>query len=284
MFERYTENARRVIFYGRFEAGALGAAAIDTEHVLLGLIRQDQPLVDRLVGAPVDIEAIRRKIAARTDGGETTPTSVDMPLSMAAKRVLALAVDESSHLKHLHIGTEHLFLGLLREEAGVAAEILRELGLSLQKVRDDLAKGASRSASERYDPAADQVIVFAQHEAFTVGSAEVNAEHLLLGLMRQDLELLFRLSGAYIDVESVCPGIRAAAGKSTPPDSAAAGKRVLAHAFDEAQRLNQRQAGTEHLLLGLLLEETSAAAAFLRGMGLSIEKVREDLAKRAAEG
>jgi ATP-dependent Clp protease ATP-binding subunit ClpA len=206
---------------------------------------------------------------------------------MAAKRVLALAVDESSHLKHLHIGTEHLFLGLLREEAGFAAEILRELGLSLEKVRDDLAKGPGRSPSrkgERYDPAADQVIVFAQHEAFTVGSAEVNAEHLLLGLMRQDLELLFRLSGAYIDVESVCTGIRAAAGKSTPPDSAAAGKRVLAHAFDEAQRLNQRQAGTEHLLLGLLLEETSAAAAFLRGMGLSIEKVREDLAKRAAEG
>lgn len=140
MFEIYTEAARRVIFFGRFETSALGVEVIDTEHLLLGLIRQDQRLVDRLVGAPLDIEAIRQTIKDRTGGSGTTPTSVDMPLSMAAKRVLAFAADESSRLKHPHIGTEHLLLGLLLEEASVAADLLRGMGLSVEKVRDDLVK------------------------------------------------------------------------------------------------------------------------------------------------
>lgn len=144
MFQHYDEPARRVIFFGRFEARALGVAVIDTEHLLLGLIRQDQALLDRLVGAPIDVEAIRRKIRDRTGGSETTPTSVDMPLSMAVKRVLLDHVDRANGLNHDLIGTEHLLFGLLAEEEGFAAEILGELGLSIEMVREDLAKRSSR--------------------------------------------------------------------------------------------------------------------------------------------
>jgi ATP-dependent Clp protease ATP-binding subunit ClpA len=279
MFERYDEPARRVIFFARFEAGALGASEIDTEHLLLGLFRQDQPLLDRLVGAPVDVEAIRRKIRERTVAGEVMAMNVDMPLTIGAKRVLARVFDEAIWLEHEKIGTQHMLLGLLLEEDCAAAELLRKLGLSIEKVREDLTRSADRPPSEEaklYDPAVRGLILFAHHEASVLGAAEINAEHMLLGLLSQDQGLLLRLAGVHFDVESVSPGIRESALVSDTP-----GKRVLARALDEANSLNHEKVGTEHLLLALLLEETSAAAAFLRGTGLSVETVREDLSKRA---
>jgi ATP-dependent Clp protease ATP-binding subunit ClpC len=143
MFERYTEAARRVIFFARFEASEFGAPEIDTEHLLLGVLRQDKPLLDRLVGAPVDVEAIRREIADRTGIRATIPTSVDMPLSMASTRVLMSTAQEAQRLNHERIGTQHLVLGLLLEEESFAAEMLRGLGLSVDSVRADMLKRAN---------------------------------------------------------------------------------------------------------------------------------------------
>src|SRR5215218_8564906 len=141
MFERYTEKARRVIFFARYEASQFGAPAIEPEHLLLGLMREDKTLTGRFFPrAQVNIEAIRKEIEGRTLLREKISTSVELPLAPETKRVLAYAHEESDRLQHRHIGTEHLLLGLLREERSMAAEILYERGLRLNAVRDEIAR------------------------------------------------------------------------------------------------------------------------------------------------
>ena len=154
MFERYTEKARRVIFFARYEASQFGAPAIEPEHLLLGLMREDKTLTARfLARAQASLEAIRKEIEGRTTLREKISTSVELPLALETKRVLAYAHEESDRLQHRHIGTEHLLLGLLREERSTAAEILYERGLRLAAVREEVARatGADPRAAQKKD-------------------------------------------------------------------------------------------------------------------------------------
>ena len=106
MFERYTEKARRVIFFARYEASQFGAPAIEPEHLLLGLMREDKTLTGRFFPrAQVSIESIRKEIEGRTLLREKISTSVELPLAPETKRVLAYAHEESDRLQHRHIGT-----------------------------------------------------------------------------------------------------------------------------------------------------------------------------------
>jgi ATP-dependent Clp protease ATP-binding subunit ClpA len=135
MFERYTEKARRVIFFARHEASQLGGSSIDTEHILLGLFREDKPLMQRLFHSPADAaEAIRRKVKEAKGQVEKLPASMDMPLSPGARRVLSFAADESDRFLSRHIGTEHLLLGILREENSIAADLFFEHGFTVDRV------------------------------------------------------------------------------------------------------------------------------------------------------
>src|SRR6266516_6977678 len=124
MFERYTEKARRVIFFARYEASQFGSPFIETEHLLLGIIREDKALTNRFLRSQV--ESIRKQVESQTVVREKTSTSVDLPLSNESKRALAYAAEEAERLTNKHIGTEHLLLGLLREEKCFAAQILAE--------------------------------------------------------------------------------------------------------------------------------------------------------------
>jgi ATP-dependent Clp protease ATP-binding subunit ClpC len=156
MFERYTEKARRVIFFARYEASQFGAPAIEPEHLLLGLMREDKTLTARFFPrAQVSIESIRKEIEGRTLLREKISTSVELPLAPETKRVLGYAHEESDRLQHRHIGTEHLLLGLLREDRSMAAEILYERGLRLNAVRDEIARQSgvdSRSTQKKDTP------------------------------------------------------------------------------------------------------------------------------------
>jgi ATP-dependent Clp protease ATP-binding subunit ClpC len=153
MFERYTEKARRVIFFARYEASQFGSPYIETEHLLLGLLREDKALTNRFLRSHASIESIRKQIEGRTTIRDKVSTSVDLPLSQECKRVLAYAAEEAERLSDKHIGTEHLLLGLLREDKSFAAEILHERGLRLSTLRDELSrvpkeKSTSRNAKE----------------------------------------------------------------------------------------------------------------------------------------
>ena len=146
MFERYTEKARRVIFFARYEASQFGSPYIETEHLLLGLLREDKALTNRFLRSHASVESIRKQIEGHTTIREKVSTSVDLPLSNECKRVLAYAAEEAERLSHKHIGTEHLLLGLLREEKCFAAEILHERGLRLSAIREELARSTQEKA------------------------------------------------------------------------------------------------------------------------------------------
>jgi ATP-dependent Clp protease ATP-binding subunit ClpC len=147
MFERYTEKARRVIFFARYEASQFGSPSIETEHLLLGLMREDKSLTNRFLRSHSSIESIRKEIEGRTLIREKVSTSIDLPLSAECKRILAFAAEESERLRHRHIGTEHLLLGILREDKCVAAEILHDRGLRLNVIREELSKAQSDKPS-----------------------------------------------------------------------------------------------------------------------------------------
>jgi ATP-dependent Clp protease ATP-binding subunit ClpC len=139
MFERYTERARRVLFFARYEASQLGSISIETEHLLLGLIREGKGLTSRIFArSHLSLESIRKEIEGRTVFREKVSTSVEIPFSAETKRVLQFAAEEADRLLHNYIGTEHLLLGILREERSVAATILMEKGMRLATVREDI--------------------------------------------------------------------------------------------------------------------------------------------------
>ena len=140
MFERYTEKARRVIFFARYEASQYGSPSIETEHLLLGLMREDKGLTNRFLRSHSSIDSIKKEIEGRTVIREKVSTSIDLPLSAECKRILAYSADEAERLRHRHIGTEHLLLGILREDKCLAAEILHERGLKLNIIREELGK------------------------------------------------------------------------------------------------------------------------------------------------
>src|SRR5574339_399581 len=141
MFERYTERARRVLFFARYEASQLGSISIETEHLLLGLIREGKGLTSRIFArSHLSLENIRKDIEGRTVFREKVSTSVEIPFSAETKRVLQFAAEEADRLLHNYIGTEHLLLGILREERSVAASILMEKGMRLHTVREDIVQ------------------------------------------------------------------------------------------------------------------------------------------------
>lgn len=142
MFERYTEKARRVIFFARYEALQYGSRQIAPEHILLGLMRGDKTLAAKFFPfrADLTVEAIRREIEGRIVLRDRMPQSAELHLSPETKKILVFAKEESERLRSKNIGCEHLMLGILREERSMAAEILYENGVRLQAAREDLAR------------------------------------------------------------------------------------------------------------------------------------------------
>jgi len=151
MFERYTERARRVIFYARYEASQFGSPMIETEHLLLGLLREDKNMVGRFLQDLPAVESIGEEIKSRTTSREKASNWIDLPLTNECKRILAYALEESESLKHRQIGTEHLLMGILREEECLAATILYERRLRLDAVRQGVSH-PSESFSMQFLP------------------------------------------------------------------------------------------------------------------------------------
>jgi ATP-dependent Clp protease ATP-binding subunit ClpC len=148
MFERYTERARRVIFFARYEASQLGSNSIETEHLLLGLIREGKGLTSRIFSkSHLSMETIRKDIEGRAPYRDKVSTSVDIPLSADSKRVLSYASEEAERMLHNYIGTEHILLGLMREEKSVAASILGEKGMRVGTVREDIVQLLNEKAN-----------------------------------------------------------------------------------------------------------------------------------------
>jgi hypothetical protein len=139
MFDRYTESARRVIFFARYEVSQSGGTTIESEHLLLGLLREDGGVVSRFM-RDARLTDVRNEITGRMTVKEKVATSVDLPLSNESKRILAYAAEEAERLRSANIGCEHLLLGMLREEKSTAAQVLHQHGLKLEVIREELAR------------------------------------------------------------------------------------------------------------------------------------------------
>jgi ATP-dependent Clp protease ATP-binding subunit ClpC len=141
MFERYTESARRALFFARYEVSQLGATAIEPEHLLLGVVRETGGVVAEILSsAGCSPDTLRQEVERRSGTREKIATSVEVPFADGAKRVLKFAEEEANRLRHRNIAPEHLLSALLREEGSVAASVLTSRGLTLDSVRGAVAK------------------------------------------------------------------------------------------------------------------------------------------------
>jgi len=140
MFERFNEKARRVVFFARYEASHYGSSYIDTEHLLLGLWREDLAIRGYLKDTKVE-SAVRAEVERSIERGKPIPTSVEIPLSADGNKVLLLAAEEAERLGQRHVGTEHILLGLLRVKDSLGARIARERGVLIDEFRERLANG-----------------------------------------------------------------------------------------------------------------------------------------------
>jgi len=225
MFERYTEKARRVVLFARFEASQYGSQYIETEHLLLGLMRENFPLMSSMIGYGISVDGIRREIEKHVQHGERFSTAVEVPLSAESKRVLTHAADEADRLGHRHIGTEHMLLGLLREKEAHAAVILRQHGADIAAIRLKLAG----SASPYREPTklADGTYLY-RAPSTPAGDAMVTLTSFLSGLRLKPRQ------------SSPTFSLRMASSSIFPAKCGSAAKKLRPHSRDCSRRMQKR--------------------------------------------
>src|SRR6478735_1253186 len=140
MFERFTERARQVVVLAQEEARTLKHNYIGTEHILLGLLREEEGLAARVLESlDITVERVRAQVVRIVGSGEEV-TSGQIPFTPRAKKVLELPLREALSLGHNYIGTEHILLGLVRENEGVAARILLDFDADSEKIRNEVIR------------------------------------------------------------------------------------------------------------------------------------------------
>ena len=149
MFERFTERARQVVVLAQEEARTLKHNYIGTEHILLGLLREEEGLAARVLESlDITVERVRAQVVRIVGSGEEV-TSGQIPFTPRAKKVLELALREALSLGHNYIGTEHILLGLVRENEGVAARILLDFDADSEKIRNEVIRMLSGPGGRR---------------------------------------------------------------------------------------------------------------------------------------
>jgi len=152
VFEQYNEKARRAIFFARYEASQFGTLYIESEHLLLALIREDPNLRKELLKAGASLESVRKQIERERPPQQKVSTSVDMPLSEESKQVLIYASEEASASDQQVIDPGHLVLGLLRVTGCLAATLLGQLGIQYDAFREILKASANEPSSPAGGP------------------------------------------------------------------------------------------------------------------------------------
>ena len=143
MYERFTDRARKVMQLANQEAQRFNHEYIGTEHILLGLIKEGSGVAANVLkNLDVDLRKIRLEVEKLVQSGPDMVTMGKLPQTPRAKKVIEYSMEEARHLNHNYVGTEHILLGLLREQEGVAAQVLMNLGLKLEEVREEVLDGA----------------------------------------------------------------------------------------------------------------------------------------------
>jgi ATP-dependent Clp protease ATP-binding subunit ClpC len=151
MFDRFTDRAKKVMSFARQEAQKFNHEYIGTEHILLGLVQEGSGVAANVLkNMNIDLDKVRHEVEKIVKTGPSMVTMGQLPFTPRAKKVLELSMEEASQLNHNYIGTEHLLLGLIKESEGIAAQVLMNLGVKLDEVREEVLEflGASDGGSE----------------------------------------------------------------------------------------------------------------------------------------
>ena len=304
-FDRFNDRAKRVLALAQDEAIRLNHNYIGTEHLLLGLIREGEGVAAQvLTTLNIDLSKVRTAVEFIIGRGPSTTSPSEITLSPRTKRILELSVDEAHRLGHSHVGTEHLLLGLAREGEGIASGVLESLGVSMERLHQQviatidssgrtssgpdtqgtaqsLPRRASRGPFDRFDDRAKRTLALAQDEAIRFNHNYIGPEHVLLGLAREGEGVAGRVLAALgITTGKTREAVERVVGRgesTTAPSEITLTprtKKVIELAIDEARRLGHDAIGTKHLLLGILRDDSSIACRILIEQGASLEKVR----------
>ncbi|MBA3867661.1 MAG: hypothetical protein H0X30_00755 [Anaerolineae bacterium] len=295
--ERFTQRARRVMSLAQEEAERLHHNYIGTEHMLLGLLREEGGVAGRVLR---DLGLEQHKVEELVDEltratARTTETTAE--LSPGIKRVLELSVDEARRMGHHYIGTEHMLLGLVRQSEGVAIDVLKRFGIRPEEVRRQTRRILQESPVQTQSPPpssfssaqgtqstltekSGQVLTFAREYVDQFQLITVDPEHLLVGLLREEKgvagQVLRNLGVEQKRMEELVEELTHAMPRTTPtnPELSNRTKRVLEFAVDEARRMGDHLINTQHLLLGLVRQSEGVTIEVLKRLGVSPEEVR----------
>src|SRR5438552_11834985 len=157
MFERFTDRARKVMALANQEAQRFNHEYIGTEHILLGLVKEGSGVgANVLKNLDVDLRKMRLEVEKLVKSGPDMVTMGKLPQTPRAKKVIEYAIEEARNLNHNYVGTEHLLLGLLREHDGVAAQVLMNLGLKLEEVREEVLNLLGAGVENEDPPSAQE--------------------------------------------------------------------------------------------------------------------------------
>ncbi|MBI5369546.1 MAG: AAA family ATPase [Planctomycetes bacterium] len=273
MFDKFTDRARKVMGIARQEAQRFNHEYIGTEHILLGLVQEDAGIgAKALKNLDVDLEKVRHEIEKLIPHGPPTVTMRQFPFTPRAKRVMELALEEACHLGHDYVGTEHLLLGLVRENEGVAAQVLLNLGMKLDELREEVLEilNVSPANAESLDPS----------QRNTHASALSIYGVCLTSLARENK--LDPVVGRAGEIERVLRVLsRRAAGIPVLVGSPGAGKTAIVEGL--AQAIVARSVPTQYLdytLVALDLTWFAAVAGYRKSLEQSIEAILTE-ARRA---
>jgi ATP-dependent Clp protease ATP-binding subunit ClpC len=206
MFERFTDRARKVMALANQEAQRFNHEYLGTEHILLGLVKEGTGVgANVLKNLGVDLAAVRTEVGKMIKPGQEGSTIGKLPQTPQAKKVIESAIHEARSLNHNYVGTEHLLLGLLHEQDGVAAAVLRNLGLNLENVRTETLSLLGCSAGpEEIEEGSDALIrraieslALATQKAAAEGKGALASE--LARLSQRLLDILGKAQGGPSD-------------------------------------------------------------------------------------
>ena len=301
VWEPFTERARRAIVLAQEEAQRLGNNYIATEHILLGIVSEGECLAAQTLETfGINLAKVRGEVEAIVGRGSQS-IHQDMVFTPRSKRVIELAFEEARRFNHNYIGTEHLLLALLREQEGVAARILTNLGVDTESARTTIisllgeagaeplptrAPGGGMQLSQAVStvpmgPAARHALAAAFEEAQRGGSPMCNLEHLLYGIAHVEESAAAR----FLKQKGISPlDIRGSGGTAASGvvDSEEIGyshevSACILKAARDARMMSREKIGVEHLLLAMTGDTTSSGSRLLQKLGVSIEALRRQL-------
>ena len=307
----FTERVRKVLALAREEAARLGHPYLGSEHELLGILREGEgvaiAILENLYAPP---DEVRERLEASVKPGTGSPPGANLPFTSRGKKVLELAMTEAREASHSYVGTEHLLLGILREERGIAAHALTSFGLTLEAARAEMhrilgsAPGipsrseflqvtGSRSSGglTRLPERIEAVIAEANKVAGRAGATHLEGFHVAIGLLAHHEGIAVAamermgcdLPRLAAELEAAVPTPGAVPVSSAPTaimPLAPELQTVLAAAIEEQQASHDPVIGTQHVLLALLERCPEVARAF-NAHGVTAERLRSE-ARRIA--